>query len=29
MGGINKLKEGCIDIWIDDLVPCLKDIKTG
>ena len=20
---------GCLDIWIDDIVPCLKDTKTG
>lgn len=29
MESINKIKDGCIDIWIDDLVPCLKDTKTG
>ena len=29
MESINNIKEGCIDIWIDDLVPCLKDTKTG
>lgn len=26
---INILKQGCIDIWIDDIVPCLKDADTG
>ena len=23
------IKRGCLDIWIDTLVPCLKDSKTG
>ena len=23
------LDQGCIDIWIDEIVPCLKDIETG
>ena len=22
-------EQGCIDIWIDDIVPCLKDTETG
>ena len=22
-------KQGFIDIWIDEIVPCLKDTKTG
>ena len=21
--------QGCLDIWIDELVPCLKEIQTG
>lgn len=23
------LQQGCLDIWIDDIVPCLKDTQTG
>ena len=23
------LKQGCIDIWIDEVVPCLRDTETG
>lgn len=23
------LKLGCIDIWIDEIVPCLKNVETG
>lgn len=23
------LQQGCLDIWIDRLVPCLKDTQTG
>ena len=23
------LKQGCLDIWIDEIVPCLKDTETG
>ncbi len=23
------LEQGCIDIWIDDIVPCLQDTETG
>lgn len=23
------IKQGCLDIWIDEIVPCLKDIQTG
>ena len=23
------LKQGCINIWIDEIVPCLKDTVTG
>ena len=23
------LEQGCINIWIDDIVPCLKDTETG
>ncbi len=22
------IKQGCLDIWIDDIVPCLKETKT-
>ena len=25
----NKLEQGCVDIWIDEIVPCLKDTETG
>lgn len=24
-----SLERGCLDIWIDELVPCLKDTETG
>ena len=24
-----NLSQGCLDIWIDDLVPCLRDTETG
>lgn len=24
-----SIEQGCIDIWIDDIVPCLKDTQTG
>ena len=24
-----QIKQGCIDIWLDDIVPCLKDTETG
>lgn len=23
------VEQGCLDIWIDDIVPCLKETKTG
>ena len=23
------IRQGCIDIWIDEIVPCLKNLKTG
>lgn len=23
------IKQGCLDIWIDEIVPCLKDTETG
>ena len=23
------LEQGCLDIWIDEIVPCLKDTATG
>lgn len=26
---MNRLEQGCIDIWIDEIVPCLKDVETG
>ena len=26
---MNQLEQGCIDIWIDEIVPCLKDVETG
>lgn len=32
LNGINNKKsyeEGCLDIWIDEIVPCLKDTATG
>ncbi len=25
----NNIEQGCIDIWVDELVPCLKDTTTG
>ena len=25
----NLEKQGCVDIWIDEIVPCLKDCETG
>lgn len=26
---MTSIKQGCIDIWIDEIVPCLKDTQTG
>lgn len=26
---MENIKQGCIDIWIDEIVPCLKDTNTG
>ena len=26
---MRSIEQGCIDIWIDDIVPCLKDTQTG
>ncbi len=26
---MNAIDQGCIDIWIDEIVPCLKDTVTG
>ena len=26
---MTSIEQGCIDIWIDEIVPCLKDTKTG
>ena len=23
------IEQGCLDIWVDDIVPCLKDTETG
>lgn len=23
------LKQGCLDIWIDEIVPCLRDTESG
>ena len=25
----NMLNSGCVDIWLDEIVPCLKDTETG
>ncbi len=24
-----NIEQGCVDIWIDDIVPCLRDTETG
>ncbi len=24
-----SIEQGCIDLWIDEVVPCLKDTQTG
>lgn len=26
---MTSIEQGCIDIWIDEIVPCLKDTKTS
>ena len=26
---MSSIEQGCIDIWIDEIVPCLKDTETG
>ena len=26
---MTTIEQGCIDIWIDEIVPCLKDTVTG
>ena len=26
---MTSVEQGCIDIWIDEIVPCLKDTETG
>ena len=26
---MTAIQQGCIDIWIDEIVPCLKDTKTS
>ena len=23
------IEKGCVDIWLDEIVPCLKDLETG
>ena len=23
------LEQGCLDIWIDEIVPCLRDTESG
>ena len=25
----NTRNRGCVDIWLDEIVPCLKDTQTG
>ena len=25
----NDVEQGCLDIWVDDIVPCLRDTATG
>ena len=26
---MNDVLNGCVDIWLDEMVPCLKDLETG
>lgn len=26
---MDLIEQGCIDIWIDTIVPCLKDTTSG
>lgn len=26
---MDLIEQGCIDVWIDEIVPCLKDTETG
>lgn len=26
---MNNILNGCVDIWLDELVPCLKDLEIG
>ncbi len=26
---MTPIEQGCIDIWIDEIVPCLKDTQAG
>ena len=26
---MNRIIKGCVDIWLDEMVPCLKDLETG
>ncbi len=29
MGDMREVKQqGCLDIWIDEIVPCLRDMAT-
>ena len=28
-GKMNRIIKGCVDIWLDEIVPCLKDLETG
>ena len=26
---MKSILNGCVDIWLDEIVPCLKDLETG
>ena len=26
---MTSIEQGCIDIWVDEIIPCLKVIETG
>ena len=26
---MNRIIKGCVDIWLDEIVPCLKNLETG
>ena len=28
-GEMKPVEQGCLDIWIDEIVPCLRDTETG